>query len=102
MKKSDLQLDRLLRAAAAGPVEPREEMPFGFDTRVLAALRGLGKSDAVAVGRLVRRVVLLSLGVIVIAGAGLYRELRQPDDTGSFFANEYAIADNEIGAAVEP
>ena len=37
MKKSDRILDRLFRAAA-GPT-PTSEMPFGFDTRVLALAR---------------------------------------------------------------
>ena len=101
MNNSDLHLERLFRAAAAGQDEAPEEMPFGFDTRVLASWRATGKQDLVGVGRLLRRVVLLSLGVIVLAGAGVYRELRQGDDFGSPFADEYAIADNEIGSALE-
>jgi hypothetical protein len=101
MNKLDPQLQRLFRAAAAGKDETPAEMPFGFDTRVLAGWRAAGKQDPVVVGRLLRRVVLLSLGVILLAGAGVLRELRQDDDLGSPFADEYAIADNEIGSAFE-
>jgi hypothetical protein len=100
MKASDLQLERLLRAAAAGREEAPDEMPFGFDTRVLAAWRAERKQDLVAVGRLLRRVVLLSLGVIVLAGAGVYHDLPQSDELLAP-NDEYAIADNAIGAVFD-
>jgi hypothetical protein len=97
--KADRQLDRLLRAAAAArPDDLPAETPFGFETRVLA-LRGERNGD---LGRLLRRVVLVSLGVILLAGSGFYRELRQSDDFVTPLADEYAIADNLIGNLLEP
>ena len=101
MKNSDLSLDRLLRAAAAARNDQPDEMPVGFDTRVLARARANQHGELVAVGRLLRRVVLVSLGVIVLASAGAYRELRlaDPDDS---LSDEYVIADAAIGSAFEP
>lgn len=101
MKNSDLQLDRLLRAAAEATSPLPNEMPFGFATRVLAGWPTDRKRDLVDLGRLLRRVALLSLGVIVLATAGVYNELRQNDDLGDSF-DEYVIADSAISNAVEP
>jgi hypothetical protein len=101
MKGSDQQLDRLLCAAAEATGEPPNEMSFGFDTRVLARWRAGLNRDFVDVGRLLRRVVLLSLAVIALAGAGTYHELRQSDDFGDALTDEYGIADSAIGSAFE-
>lgn len=95
MKKTNL--DRLLRAAAETMSDRPNEMPFGFDTRVLAGLRAGLNRDFFDIGRLLRRVVLLSLAVIALASAGVYLELRQ-DETQS---DDYAIADSAIGSAFE-
>lgn len=97
MKDLNSPLDRLLRAAAAAPGTSPGEMPFGFDTRVLARWRAGATPELVAVGRLLRRVVLVSLGVIVLAGAGVFHELRRNDELLSP-NDEYAIADNAIGS----
>ncbi|MEO8439845.1 MAG: hypothetical protein ABI540_06440 [Spartobacteria bacterium] len=101
MNDSDLQLQRMLRAAAGATIGSPNEMPFGFDTRVLAAWRAGTNPDLVDVGRLLRRVVLLSLAVIVFATAGVVNELRQSNDPGEAL-DQYAIADNVIDNAVEP
>jgi hypothetical protein len=101
MKRTDLQLDRLLRAAAEATNDQPNEMLFGFDTRVLARWRAGMNRDFVDVGRLLRRVVLLSLAVIAIASAGAYHELRQTDDFGEPLTDEYAIADSAIGSAFD-
>jgi hypothetical protein len=98
MKNSDPRLDRLLRAAAEAPNELPNEMPFAFDTRVLAGWRAAAKSDVVAVGRLLGRVVLLSLAVIALATAGVYNDLEQGEDP---FLDQYTIADAAISNAVE-
>ena len=99
MKDSDLE--RLLRAAAETVSDQPNEMPFGFETRVLAGWRAGLTHDFVDVGRLLRRVVLLSLAVIALASAGTYHELRQNDDPGESDDDEYAIADSAIGSAFE-
>ena len=93
------KLERLLRAAAAAPNEQPPAMPFGFDTRVLAHWRASADRD-LGVARLLRRIVLMSLGVILIASAGAYRELSQ-DDPAEFLSDEDAIADSAIGGAFE-
>lgn len=102
MKDSDPQLDRLLRAAARAGSSSPNEMPFGFDTRVLAGWRSDRKRDLVDLRALLRRVVLVSLGVIVLATAGVYHELRQNDEMGDPLTNEYAIADAAIGSVFAP
>ncbi|HXA08372.1 MAG TPA: hypothetical protein VNW28_00225 [Chthoniobacterales bacterium] len=101
MKSSDRQLERLLHAAAEATSEAPNEMPFGFDTRVLAHWRAGLNRDFVDVGHLLRRVVLLSLAVIALAGAGTYHELRQSDEFGELLADEYGIADSAIGNVFE-
>jgi len=95
----DFDLQRLLRAAAETVSDQADEMPFGFETRVLADWRAGLASDFVDVGRLLRRVVLLSLAVIALAGAGIYHELRQSDEPNE---DEYTIVDSAIGSALEP
>lgn len=102
MKNFDLTLDRLLRAAAATEHDQPDEMPFGFDTRVLARARADQHRDLVAVGRLLRRVVLLSLGVIAFASAGAYHEWRQDDALSDSLSDEFVIADAAIGSVFEP
>jgi hypothetical protein len=98
----DPALDRLFRAAAAAQQDHPNEMPFGFDTRVLARARTRERGDLVALGRFLRRVVLISLGVIACASAGAYQELRQNEDLSDSLTDEYVIADNSIGGAFEP
>lgn len=101
MKNLDAQLDRLLRLAAHAPNEPLTEMPFGFETRLLARWRASGHHEFLEIARLLRGVVLLSLGVIALVSAGAYDELRQADDPGVPLTEEYAIADSAIGNALQ-
>jgi hypothetical protein len=100
MKGSNLE--RLFRAAAETVSDLPNEMPFGFETRLLAEWRAGQTRDYVDLGRLLRRVVLLSLAVIALAGAGTYHELRQSDDPDEAGSDEYAIVDSAIGSALEP
>ena len=102
MRNIDPSLDRLLRAAATTRHDQPNDMPFGFDTRVLARARANQLGDGIAIRRLLRRVVLVSLGVIVLASAGAYHELRQNDDLGDALTDEYVIADAAIGSVFEP
>jgi hypothetical protein len=93
MKKE--QIDRLLGSAAQADEEVPGEMPFGFDTRVVALWRA-GTPKPNGVMELLRRVALLSIAVIVISTVAAIREANQSRDIRESFANEFAIADSAI------
>jgi len=89
------EIDRLLRSAAKTGDEAPAEMPFGFDTRVVALWRALGvKPNGIA--SLLRRVALLSAAVIAISTLVAVRELQQSREQSNDFTNEFAIADTAI------
>ena len=87
-------LQRLLRAAAQVKDDAPAEMPFGFDTRVIALSRRNG--NGVIFGALLRRVALIAAAVIVLATGGAYLEFNSDGDTIDASGNEYAIADSAI------
>jgi hypothetical protein len=91
----DQKIDRLLRSAAQVREEEPSSMPFGFDTRVIALWRA-ALPAANGVASLVRRVALLSMGVIVISTIAAVREANQSREIDESFANEFAIADTAI------
>jgi hypothetical protein len=91
---NDFDLDRLLRSAARVKDDSSVEMPFGFDTRIIALSRRNGNGSAMA--RLLCRVALVAATVIVFAGAGAYLEFDRNNDAASPFGNEFAIADSAI------
>ena len=91
------QVDRLLRSAARAGDEAPAEMPFGFDTRVVARWshsRAAAKPNGVA--SLLRRVALLSSAVIVVSTLAAVLELKQSQEQSNDFTNEFAIADTAI------
>ena len=90
MKDRDDMLDRLFRAAAIHHTNP--EMPFGFDSRVLALARERGQNGSAVIALFARRAALLAMAVIVIAAAGVYQLSNSTNDLQS----EYAMADNAI------
>jgi hypothetical protein len=93
----DHEVDRLLRSAAKTGDEAPVEMPFGFDTRVVALWshsRGTAKPNGIA--SLLRRVALLSAVVIAISTLAAVRELKQSREQSNDFANEFAIVDTAI------
>ena len=87
-------VDRLLRSAARVKDDAPAEMPFGFDTRVIALSRKDG--NGATFGRLLRRITLLATAVIVFASAGAYLEFAQSGDATETLGNEFAIADSAI------
>ncbi|MBA3831765.1 MAG: hypothetical protein H0X34_07705 [Chthoniobacterales bacterium] len=101
MNSTAAQIDRLLRAAAALPNEIPPEMPFGFDTRVVALWRVNWPGDPAGLARLLRRVMLIAAALIVLASAGAYRELILGDEPGELFGDEYEIADSAIGGVFD-
>ena len=95
----DPNLDRLLRAAAKADDDAPAEMPFGFDTRVLARARGEvapKNGDALKLVRFVRRIATAAAIVAVCAGAAAFWELEGEDDLDDSTANAYALADSLI------
>jgi hypothetical protein len=92
----DHELDRLLRSAArTGGDEAPAEMPFGFDTRVIALWHALvARPNGIA--SLLRRVALLSAVVIAISTLAAVREIKQSQEQLNDYTNEFAIADTAI------
>lgn len=90
----DQEIDRLLRSAAQAGDEAPAEMPFGFDTRVVALWHAL-RAKPNGVASLLRRVALLSAAVIVISAVAAAREARQSRERYDL-TNEFAIADTAI------
>jgi hypothetical protein len=90
-------LDRLLRSAGRAP-QPDAEVPFGFETRVVAEWRSgrRGGSDLADLSRFLRGAGALACAVLVIAGAATYRQYREEARFASMTTNEYAIADSAI------
>jgi hypothetical protein len=91
----DHEVDRLLRSASQAYDEAPAEMPFGFDTRVVARWHALAaKPNGIAA--LLRRVALLSAAVIAISTLAAVREIKQSREQYNEFTNEFAIADAAI------
>jgi hypothetical protein len=95
MKNTDI--DRLLRSAA-GSEQPVDEIPFGFETRVVADWRSGRRigDDFADLSRFLRRAGALACAVVVIAGAAAWRQYREETRFASLATNEYAIADATI------
>jgi len=98
LKARDIDLDRLLRSAANAPEQSAGEAPFGFDTRIIALWRagGAGPGDTRSVTRVVRLVGALASIVMILAGAGAYRQFVDNEQQTAVSTNEYAIADSAI------
>ena len=94
MKNRDEILDRLFRAAIA-PVPPKE-MPFGFDTRVLALVRASSPNGSVIIALFAQRAAMVALAVIALVTVGVYRASTSNDDLPA----EYAMADNAIQSSL--
>ncbi|HEY6111464.1 MAG TPA: hypothetical protein VIV62_03000 [Chthoniobacterales bacterium] len=98
----ETSLDRLLRAARSAKEDVPAEMPFGFDTRVIAQWRAQVDAASVGMTRLLRRVAVVALAIIVVAAAGAYIEADRNGESNEPFANEYAIADTAIQDEIAP
>ena len=98
MKRTDNDLDRLLHAAAGAPGGSAPELPFGFETRVVALWRSGSASanDLADLTRFVRRAGVIAAAVLVLAGAGAYRQFTLNAALSLPQANEYALADSAI------
>ena len=93
-------LDRLLRSAAQVKDEMPAEVPFGFDTRVIALSRKNG--NGAVFGPFLRWVAIAAAAVIVLASGGAYFEFNRNGDLFGASSNDYAIADSVIQDEVAP
>ncbi len=98
MKRSGTNLDRLLRSAATAEEPLTPEVPYGFETRVIALWHaGNGFEDnAAEVTRFLGRIGAVALAVLALAGVGAYRQFNENEARTTPHANEYAIADSTI------
>ena len=90
MKNRDEILNRLLRAATG--LAPSAEMPFGFDTRVLALAHEPSPNGSVVIARFAQRAAMIALVVIALASVGVYRASTSNSD----LPTEYTMVDNAI------
>lgn len=96
MKAPDL--DRLLRSAAHASEPAASEVPYGFETRVVASWRS-GKNaglDLAELSRFLRRAGVIASAVLILAGAAAYRQYRDETKFATLATNEYVIADSAI------
>ena len=84
-------LQRLLRAAATAETDD-PQMPFGFDTRMLALAHKERPNGSAVIASLARGAAMVALVVIAVATAGLYRA----SVSNGELPNGYAMADNAI------
>ena len=101
MAPLDSDLDRLLQAAARAQKTKPSEMPFGFDTRVVAqwrAQRADNLSASWEFARMFKLVGVMSILVTVLAGAGAWWQFEKNNELGEPLTNAYAIADTAIDA----
>jgi hypothetical protein len=98
MKETDADLARLLRSAAQAEEASAPEVPYGFETRVMAFWHaGHGRANEVAeLTRFVGRIGAVALAVLVLASAGAYQLFNENETRTTPQANEYAIADSAI------
>jgi len=94
VKNRDEILDRLFRAAIS-PV-PSKEMPFGFDTRVLALVRASSPNGSAIIALFAQRAAMIALAVIALASVGVYRASTSDNDLPA----EYTMADNAIQSSL--
>ena len=109
MNKRDADLDRLLRSAAEASKRGREdEMPYGFDTRVVALSREADTRPAngsAEITRFVRRIAAVAFAIFAVASAGAYQQFAVAPDAGADgdetpLSEAYAIADTAIQTEV--
>ncbi len=92
MKNSEQILRRLLHAARQS--DAQAEMPFGFDTRVLARARDVAPNGSAVIALFTRRATGIALAVMALAAAGLYGA--SFSDMSAETTNEYGIVDSAI------
>ena len=96
--KDEEKFIRLMRAAAS--VErPAAEMPFGFDTRVLAAAKAKDVDAGEGLGFVAWRAALAAFAVIVLSLTAAYKQDAE-DESYLGAPTGYAMADTAIDNAM--
>jgi hypothetical protein len=98
MDDVDPRLDRLLRSAARAQENSSPEMPFGFETRVIALWRAGQSGNGNGLMRFVRRIALAAVTVIALATAATVYEFNQDRDVDE----SLVIADSAIQSEFSP
>jgi hypothetical protein len=100
MKATDL--NRLFRSAAHAPEPIASEVPYGFETRVVAQWRSgkNGRLDLAELSRVLRRAGAIASAVLILAGAAAYRQYRDETRFAALATNEYMIADSAIQSEI--
>ncbi len=93
---NEANLDRLLKSAAQAGESEAIEIPLGFETRVVALWRANGNGETRGLSLFLRCIALVATAVIVVASAGVYRQINQSRELSEPSANEFAIADSAI------
>ena len=99
MDKHAFNLERLLRAARGDAGAP--EMPYGFDTRVVALARATRPDRSSAARDLARtfgRIAAGGLVVAIFAAVATYWQLEENDDLAEPLSNAYAFVDTAINS----
>ncbi len=100
MGELDDQLDRLLRGARGGDgAGVPSDVPFGFETRVVAlwkSQRAVPDRDAGEFLRWWRGIGVGALAVIAFSGAGAWWQFQQDNELAQPMTNAYAIADTAV------
>lgn len=92
----DTRLMKLLKIAARTKDEAPGEIPFGFETRILAKWREIRSDGSAEVARFVRRIALGAIVVTLFGAAIGYQQLRDEEETDEPLANDYALVDSTI------
>jgi hypothetical protein len=96
MDKRNARSTRLLKLAAVVKDDTLIEVPFGFDTRIVARWREMKQDDNSELARFVRRVALAAIAITVLSGVATYRLANEDDESSEPLTNDYALVDSAI------
>ncbi len=96
MDKRDAHLTRLLESAARAKADAAVEIPFGFETRIVARWREMKRADNGDLTRFLRRVALTAIVVTILGGVATYRQINEDDEADEPLTNDYALVDSAI------
>jgi hypothetical protein len=92
MSKRDEQLKRLLEAASRAPKDGPSEIPFGFETRVLASWAGSSTREVYPVAFFQRAFLACLLVTLMCLGAS-YTAWNTPAANPEYAMSDSAVAD---------